>query len=85
VRVDYQQPHTKAWSAKIAVDAFVFVTPEYNHGVCAPLKNALDTLIGVEQQGGRFCLPMEPAVGFVRWSTCGSTAAELQMARCNGR
>lgn len=29
----YQQPHTKAWSAKIeSFDAFVFVTPEYNHG-----------------------------------------------------
>src|SRR4029077_18078861 len=28
----YAQPHTKAWAAKIAIfDAFVFVTPEYNH------------------------------------------------------
>ena len=28
----YSQPHTKAWAAKIAgFDAFVFVTPEYNH------------------------------------------------------
>lgn len=25
-------------------DAFVFVTPEYNHGMIAPLKNALDFL-----------------------------------------
>jgi NAD(P)H-dependent FMN reductase len=41
----YTQPHTKAWSARVeAADAFVFVTPEYNHGFNAPLKNALDFL-----------------------------------------
>ena len=28
-----QPPHTKTWSAKIGCfDAYVFVTPEYNHG-----------------------------------------------------
>lgn len=41
----YQHEHTKRWSAVIAAsDAFVFVTPEYNHGIPAPLKNALDYL-----------------------------------------
>lgn len=41
----YSQPHTKAWAAKIAsFDAFVFVTPEYNHGTSGALKNALDYL-----------------------------------------
>lgn len=41
----YSQPHTKAWAARIApFDGFVFVTPEYNHGTCAALKNALDFL-----------------------------------------
>jgi len=41
----YSQPHTKAWAAKIAVfDAFVFVTPEYNHGTSGTLKNAIDFL-----------------------------------------
>lgn len=41
----YSQPHTKAWAAKIdSFDAFVFVTPEYNHGICGALKNALDFL-----------------------------------------
>jgi NAD(P)H-dependent FMN reductase len=41
----YTQPHTKAWSAKIAsFDAYVFVTPEYNHGTSAALKNAIDFL-----------------------------------------
>lgn len=37
--------HTKRWAAKIATfDGFVFVTPEYNHGPPASLKNALDFL-----------------------------------------
>lgn len=41
----YTQPHTRAWAAEIArFDAFVFVTPEYNHGLSAALKNALDFL-----------------------------------------
>jgi NAD(P)H-dependent FMN reductase len=39
----YSKEHTKRWAAKIdSFDAFVFVTPEYNHGVPAALKNALD-------------------------------------------
>ena len=41
----YSQPHTKVWAAKIAAfDAYVFVTPEYNHGTSAALKNAIDYL-----------------------------------------
>jgi NAD(P)H-dependent FMN reductase len=41
----YSQAHTKAWAAKIAeFDAFVFVTAEYNHGIPAALKNAIDFL-----------------------------------------
>src|SRR5450631_1485645 len=41
----YSQPHTKTWSAKIAAfDAYVFVTPEYNHGTSGALKNAIDFL-----------------------------------------
>ena len=42
---DYQFEHTRAWSRKIAAAAgFVFVTPQYNWGYPAPLKNALDHL-----------------------------------------
>lgn len=41
----YTKPHTKAWSTKIAsFDAYVFVTPEYNHSTSAALKNAIDYL-----------------------------------------
>jgi NAD(P)H-dependent FMN reductase len=41
----YVHQHTKDWSATVeSADAFVFVTPEYNHSMNAPLKNALDYL-----------------------------------------
>jgi NAD(P)H-dependent FMN reductase len=41
----YTKDHTKAWSAMVdAADAFVFVTPEYNHSYPAALKNAVDYL-----------------------------------------
>lgn len=41
----YAHEHTKAWSEKIAsFDAYVFVTPEYNHSTSAALKNAIDYL-----------------------------------------
>jgi len=42
----YMHQYTKEWSAKVdTADAFVFVTPEYNHSMNAPLKNALDYLV----------------------------------------
>jgi NAD(P)H-dependent FMN reductase len=41
----YVHQHTKDWSATVdAGDAFVIVTPEYNYGYPAPLKNAIDYL-----------------------------------------
>jgi len=41
----YEHDHTRAWSAQVeAADAFVVVTPEYNYGMPAILKNALDYL-----------------------------------------
>jgi NAD(P)H-dependent FMN reductase len=42
---NYTQEHTKAWSKIIdEADGFIIVTPEYNYGVPAPLKNAIDFL-----------------------------------------
>ena len=42
---DYVTERTKAWSRKISgAGAVVFVTPQYNWGYPAPLKNALDHL-----------------------------------------
>jgi NAD(P)H-dependent FMN reductase len=42
---EYEHQHTKDWSATVQrADAFVFVVPEYNHGVNAATKNAIDYL-----------------------------------------
>ena len=77
----YSKPHAKAWAAKIAsFDAYVFVTPEYNHGTSGALKNALDFLYPEWN---------DKAAGFVAYGGAGGTraveqlrlsAAELQIA-----
>lgn len=42
---DYRHPHTRRWAATIGVlDAFVFVTAEYNHSIPGALKNSIDFL-----------------------------------------
>lgn len=42
----YEHEHTKAWSRSVErADAFVFVTPEYDYGIPAPLANALQYLV----------------------------------------
>jgi NAD(P)H-dependent FMN reductase len=41
----YLHQHTRDWSETVGrADAFVFVTPEYNHSLPGSLKNALDYL-----------------------------------------
>ena len=41
----YSKAHTKAWSEKVnSFDAYVLVTPEYNHSTSGALKNAIDYL-----------------------------------------
>ena len=41
----YESDKQKAWSALVSgIDAFVFVTPEYNHSTAPALVNALDYL-----------------------------------------
>jgi len=41
----YEHQYTRDWSARVeAADAYVVVTPEYNHGPTAALKNAIDYL-----------------------------------------
>ena len=63
----YSKPHTKAWAAKIApCDGFVFVTPEYNHGTSAALKNAIDFLYAEWNN---------KAAGFVSYGSAGGTRA----------
>jgi NAD(P)H-dependent FMN reductase len=41
-----QDPLIQRWEAKLAeADGYVFVTPEYNHGYPAALKNAIDHVV----------------------------------------
>ncbi len=41
----YERAHSKAWSATVkGLDAFAFVTPEYNYGPPPALLNALNFL-----------------------------------------
>ncbi|MFN8111505.1 MAG: NAD(P)H-dependent oxidoreductase [Thermoleophilia bacterium] len=64
---DYDSPQVVAWGAAIdACDGFVFVTPEYNHGVPGAFKNAVDCL-GPEWTG--------KAVGFVSYGADGGVRA----------
>jgi NAD(P)H-dependent FMN reductase len=69
---DYQHDHTRAWSATVArADAFVFVTPEYNHGYPAALKNAIDYLYAEWR---------DKPVGFVSYGgVAGGTRAVAQL------
>ncbi|CAN92038.1 NAD(P)H-dependent oxidoreductase [Sorangium sp. So ce327] len=63
----YTKPHTKAWAAKIdSFDAFVFVTPEYNHGTSGALKNAIDYLY--KEWNNK-------AAGFVSYGSAGGSRA----------
>src|SRR5881409_2054645 len=63
----YTHDHTKTWSAKIeSFDAFVFVTPEYNHATSGALKNAIDYLYN--EWNNR-------AAGFVGYGGAGGTRA----------
>lgn len=44
-RGDYVHDHTRAWKRTIdGLDAVIIVSPQYNGGYPAPLKNAIDTL-----------------------------------------
>ena len=67
----YKHEHTKAWAAKIAsFDGFVFVAPEYNHGINAALKNAIDYL---------YTEWNNKAAGFVSYGGVGGARAVEQL------
>ncbi|MGW0499412.1 NADPH-dependent FMN reductase [Streptomyces sp. NPDC003007] len=69
----YTKSHTVEWSRIVdASDAFVFVTPEYNGGFPAPLKNAWDYLV-VEWQH-------KPAA-FVSYGGVSAGTRAVQMAK----
>lgn len=63
----YSKEHTKKWAAKIAsLDAFIFVTPEYNHSTSGALKNAIDFLYAEWNN---------KAAGFVSYGSAGGVRA----------
>mgnify|MGYP000907465761 CR=1 FL=1 len=77
----YDSENVRRWSAAIdACDAYVFVTPEYNHGVPGAFKNAVD-LLGPEWVG--------KAIGFVSYGSAeasgpwSSGARSSRTSRCS--
>jgi len=67
----YTHEHTRRWSATIAsFDAYVFVTPEYNHGIAGALKNAIDFLYGEW---------VNKAAGFIAYGGASGTRAVEQL------
>src|SRR6266700_6084079 len=67
----YGKAHTKSWSEKIALlDAYIFVTPEYNHATSAALKNAIDFLYHEWNN---------KAAGFVGYGGAGAARAVSQL------
>lgn len=75
-RGQYMHEHTKTWSAKIdSFDAYVFVTPEYNHGPSGALKNAIDYLYNEWAN---------KAAGFVGYGSAGGTRAVEQLRQVMG-
>src|SRR5712672_2948956 len=72
----YSKPHTKTWAAKIgSFDGYVFVTPEYNHGIAGALKNAIDFL---------FAEWNNKAAGFVAYGGAGGTRAVEHLRQIMG-
>lgn len=67
----YSKAHTKTWAAKIgSFDGYVFVAPEYNHGISGALKNAIDFL---------FAEWNNKAAGFVSYGSVGGARAVEQL------
>jgi len=66
----YERESTRAWSRLVdGFDGFVWVTPEYNHGVPAAMKNAVDLLYPEWNQ---------KVAGFVGYGFDGGTRAVEQ-------
>lgn len=72
----YQKEHTKKWAEKInELDAYVFVTPEYNHAPTAALKNAIDFVYAEWNN---------KAAGFVSYGSAGGARAAEQLRQIMG-
>ena len=69
----YEHEKTRDWSRRVrAMDAFVFVTPEYNYGMAPALLNALDHLYAEWNY---------KAAGFVSYGGISGGLRSVQMAK----
>ena len=80
-RPPYEDDVVKKWTEQIAVsDGFVFVTPEYNYGPSAVLKNAIDWVYPEWNRKAAAFLSYGSAMGARAVQQLRQTAVELQMA-----
>ena len=77
----YQHEVVKKWTAAIAQsDGFVFVTPEYNYGPAAVLKNAIDWVYPEWNRKAVAFVSYGSAMGARGVQQLRETAIELQLA-----
>jgi NAD(P)H-dependent FMN reductase len=80
-RPPYEHEVVKNWTAQIgASDGFVFVTPEYNYGPAAVLKNAIDWVYPEWNRKAAAFVSYGGAMGARAVQQLRLTAVELQMA-----
>src|SRR3981189_3154015 len=80
-RPPYDHEVVKKWTAAIAQsDGFVFVTPEYNYGPAAVLKNAIDWVYPEWNRKAAAFVSYGSALGARSVQQLRETAIELQLA-----
>ena len=80
-RLPYEHEVVKKWTAAIAQsDGFVFVTPEYNYGPAAVLKNAIDWVYPEWNRKAAAFVSYGSALGARSVQQLRETAIELQLA-----
>jgi NAD(P)H-dependent FMN reductase len=80
-RPPYENEVVKKWTAEIArSDGFIFVTPEYNYGPSAVLKNALDWVYPEWNRKAAAFVSYGSAMGARGVQQLRLTAIELQLA-----
>lgn len=80
-RPPYQHDVVKRWTAEIAAaDGFIFVTPEYNHGPSAVLKNAIDWVYPEWNRKAAAFVSYGSAMGARSVQQLRETAIEVQIA-----
>jgi NAD(P)H-dependent FMN reductase len=80
-RAPYENVVVKKWTAAIArSNGFIFVTPEYNYGTAAVLKNALDWVYPEWNRKAAAFVSYGSAAGARSVQQLRETAIELQLA-----